>query len=70
MSEGTVKQWSRIFKDRRTNVHDEERSGRTSVVKDDDLQSVDQKFVKDSAYQFQNFRVNFHNFHALFSKRL
>jgi hypothetical protein len=27
-SEGTVRQWCRVFKDGRTNVHDEKRSGR------------------------------------------
>jgi transposase len=32
MSEGTVRQWCRMFKDGRTNVHGEERSGRPSVV--------------------------------------
>jgi hypothetical protein len=35
MSEGTVRQWCRMFKDWRTNVHDEERSGQPSVVSDD-----------------------------------
>jgi hypothetical protein len=40
----------------------EGRSGRSSVVSDDRSQSVDQKFVKDSGLQFQNFRVNFHKF--------
>jgi hypothetical protein len=43
MSEETVRQWSRMFKDGRTNVHDEERSGRPSVVSDDLVQGVDQK---------------------------
>jgi transposase len=43
MSEGTVRQWSRMFKDGRTNVYDEERSGRPFVVSDDLVQSVDQK---------------------------
>jgi hypothetical protein len=28
MSEGTVRHWCRMFKDGRTNVHNEERSGR------------------------------------------
>jgi transposase len=42
MSEGTVRQWCRIFTDVRTNVHDEERSGRPTVVSDDLVQSVDQ----------------------------
>jgi transposase len=43
MSEGTVRQWCRVIKDGRTNVHDEERSGRQSVVSDDLAESVDQK---------------------------
>jgi hypothetical protein len=43
MSGGTLRQWSRMFKDGRTNVHDEERSGRLSVVSDDFVRSVDQK---------------------------
>jgi hypothetical protein len=69
MSEGTVRQWCRMLKDGRTNVHGEERSDGPVVVSDDDVQIVDQKFEKDSASQFQNFHVNFHNFHALFSTR-
>jgi hypothetical protein len=43
MSEETVRQWYRMFKDVRTNVHDETRTGRPSVVSDDLVQSVDQK---------------------------
>jgi hypothetical protein len=43
MSEGTVRQWCRMFKDGRTNVHDEEQSGLPFVVIDDLVQSVDQK---------------------------
>jgi hypothetical protein len=31
MNEGTVRQWCRIFKDGRTNVHDEEGSGRPTI---------------------------------------
>jgi transposase len=31
MSEGPVRQWNRMFKDGRTNVHDEERSGRPAI---------------------------------------
>jgi hypothetical protein len=31
MSGGTVRQWCRMFKDGRTNVHDEERSGRLAI---------------------------------------
>jgi hypothetical protein len=43
MSEGTVRQWCRTFKDGRTNVHDEDRNGRLPVVSDNLVQSVDQK---------------------------
>jgi hypothetical protein len=32
MHEGTVTQWYRMFKDGRTNVHDEKQSGWLSVV--------------------------------------
>jgi hypothetical protein len=41
LSEGTVRQWCRMFKDGQTNVHDEERSGWPSVVSDDLVQNVD-----------------------------
>ena len=34
MSDGMVRKWVRTFKDGRTNVHDEKRSGRPSVVND------------------------------------
>jgi hypothetical protein len=46
------------------------KSGGPSVVSDDFVQNVDIKFVTDGASQFQNFRVNFHKFHALLSTRL
>jgi hypothetical protein len=41
MSEGTVRQWCRMFKDGRTNVPVEERSGRPSMS--DLVRSVNQK---------------------------
>ena len=34
MSDGMVRKWVRSFKDGRKNVHDEERSGRPSVISD------------------------------------
>jgi hypothetical protein len=60
----------RMFKDAPTDVHDEERSGRPSVVTDDFVQSINKKFVKDGASHFQNFRVNFHKLHTIFSTGL
>jgi hypothetical protein len=35
LNEGNVRKWCRLFKDGRTNVHDEEQSGRPSLVMDD-----------------------------------
>jgi transposase len=60
MSEGTVRQWCRMFKDGRTNAQDEERSGRQSVVSDDLVQNVDpeicerQRFtISELSYEFR-----------------
>jgi hypothetical protein len=44
--------------------------GRPSVVSDDLVQSVDQKFANDGASQFQDSHVNFLKFQALFSTRI
>jgi hypothetical protein len=57
-----------MFKDGRTNVHDEERSGRPSVCSEWWSCSMDRtkNFVAtDGALQFQNLHVNFHKFHTL-----
>ncbi|GFX77961.1 HTH_48 domain-containing protein [Trichonephila clavipes] len=41
MSNGMERKWARAFKDGRTNIHDEERSGRPSVITDELIQKVD-----------------------------
>jgi hypothetical protein len=46
ISERTVRQWCRLFKHGRRNVHDEEQSGQPYVVSDDCVQSVDQKICE------------------------
>jgi transposase len=46
MSEITVRQWCKMFKDGRTNVHDEERGGRPFVMSDDLVQSVYQNIYE------------------------
>jgi hypothetical protein len=63
MSEGTVRQLCRIYKDGEINALDEDRIVRPSVVSDE------QNFVTDGASKFQNFSVNFHKFRALFYMR-
>jgi len=35
MSDSKVRQWCRLFKEGRTNIHDEKRSGWPSVITDD-----------------------------------
>jgi hypothetical protein len=58
MSEETIRYWCR-----RTHVHDEERSGRLSVVMML-FKVMKKKVLKDGASQFQKFYVNFHKFHG------
>ena len=41
MNEGVVCEWVRLFKSGRGNVHDEERSGRPSLMTDELVQTVD-----------------------------
>ncbi|KAJ4443705.1 hypothetical protein ANN_05380 [Periplaneta americana] len=43
MSEGGVRQWCRMFKNGRTNIHDEERRGRPSIVNADLIRLVDER---------------------------
>ncbi|GFV45622.1 hypothetical protein TNCV_127661 [Trichonephila clavipes] len=51
MSDSKVRKWVRKFKDGWTNVHDEERSGRSPVIIDDLLQAVETKFVREEDSQ-------------------
>jgi hypothetical protein len=59
MSEGTVRQWRRMFKDGWTNVHDEERSGRPTVVSDDLVQSVDQNICERQRFTISELLCEF-----------
>jgi hypothetical protein len=52
MSEGTARQWCRMFKDGKTSVQDEERTGRPPVMCDDLVRIVDQENLKHCASQF------------------
>jgi transposase len=76
MCEGTVRQWCRMFKDGRTNVHDEERSGRPSVVSDDQKICERRRFTisellcefaqisRTVFYEIIIVRLGYHKFHA------
>jgi hypothetical protein len=48
-----------MFKDRRTNVRNEERSGRPSVVSDDLVQSVDQNICERRQFTISELSCKF-----------
>jgi hypothetical protein len=45
MSEGTIRQWCGMFREGRTDVHDEEQSGQTSVMSVDVVRSERWRFT-------------------------
>ncbi|GBM52236.1 hypothetical protein AVEN_31053-1 [Araneus ventricosus] len=50
MTDGMVRRWVRQFNDGRTNVHDEARSGRPSVVNDGLVAKVNEKIRGNSGF--------------------
>ncbi|GBM37810.1 hypothetical protein AVEN_84519-1 [Araneus ventricosus] len=66
MSEGMVRKWVRAFKDGLTNVHDEERSGRPSVITEDLVQKVVENFERTDALRFHLFLMTFFNHQEVF----
>lgn len=59
MSEGKVRQWVREFKNGRQNVHDEERSGRPSVITDDLVAAVETKVREDRRFTISTLSLQF-----------
>ena len=59
MSDGMVREWVRAFKDGRKNVHDEERSGRLSVISDDLLQKVNEKVKMNRHFMISSLSEEF-----------
>jgi len=49
MSDGMVRKWVRMFNEGRENVHDEARSGRPSLVKDDLVRKFNER-VRDDTF--------------------
>ena len=50
MSEGKVRQWCRSFKEGRSNVHDEDRSGRPSVASENLVERIDVKIRENRRF--------------------
>ncbi|GFU89680.1 histone-lysine N-methyltransferase SETMAR [Trichonephila clavipes] len=59
MSDGMVRKWVRAFKDGRTNIHDEERSGRPSVITDEQIQKVDCKVKENRRFTISSLAEKF-----------
>ncbi|GFX54399.1 histone-lysine N-methyltransferase SETMAR [Trichonephila clavipes] len=59
MSDGMVRKWVRAFKDGRTNIHDEEGSGRPSVITDELIQKVDCKVKENRRFTISSLAEKF-----------
>lgn len=60
MSEGVVRKWVRMFNEGRENVHDEERSGRPSLITEE-LRCIDEKVRSNKRYTISDLSMNFPN---------
>ena len=70
MSEGGVRQWCIILKNGRTNVHDEERSGRPTIVTDELVAKINEKIHENRRSQLRSSRLSFLKFHEVSCMRL
>jgi hypothetical protein len=52
MSDGMVRRWCRMFSEGRTNVHDDDRSDRQSLVTTDLLDQVNEKIGENRRFTF------------------
>lgn len=59
MSEGGVQQWCIMFKNGRTNVHDEERSGRPTIVTDELVVKINEKIHENRRFTIMEFSLEF-----------
>ena len=59
MSEGGVRQWCIMFKNGRNNVHDEERSGRPTIVIDELVAKINEKIHEKSRFTITEFSLEF-----------
>jgi transposase len=59
MSDGMVRRWCRRFSEGRTNVHDDARSGRPSLVTADLLDQVNEKFRGNRRFTISELSTNF-----------
>ena len=59
MIDGMVRKWVRMFNEGRENVHDEERSGRPSLVNDDLVRKVNERVRDDGRFTISALSLHF-----------
>jgi len=59
MSDGMVRKWVRMFNEGRDNVHDEARSGRSSLVNDDLVRKVNERMRDDRCFTISDLSLQF-----------
>ena len=59
MSSSVVRRWVRLFNEGRENVHDDTRSGRPSVVNEDLVRAVEEKFRENRRFTITSLSLHF-----------
>ena len=59
MNDGMIREWVRMFKEGRENVHDEARSGRPSLVNDDLVRKVNERVRDDRLFTISDLSLHF-----------
>lgn len=59
MSDSMVRRWVRLFNEGRKNVHDDERSGRPSLVNDDMVRAVEEKIKENRRFTMTELSLDF-----------
>jgi len=54
-----VRKWVRVFNEGRENVHDEARSGRSSLVSDDFVREVNERVRDDRCFTVSDLSLHF-----------
>lgn len=61
MSEGMVRKWVRMFNEGRENVHDEERSGRPSLITEELVRCIDEQVRSNRRFTISDLSMHFQN---------
>jgi len=59
MSDGMVRKWVRMFNEGRENVHDDARSGRSSLLNDDLVRKVNERMRDDRRFTISDLSLHF-----------